>query len=158
MIIIEGADATGKTTLAKNLSQILQYDYVKSDPRLPYQERFAQECSNLNKNIVQDRTAVISDFVYESVIYDKKPAVVDLLFFSEQISKTGSILIYCRPTRPNFEKYHKPENYEDDKYLDILAQKYKLLYEFYDYTMTFFQPLIFDFKKPDAFHNILEKL
>jgi len=123
IIIFEGFDNTGKTTIAKELSSVLGIQYFKNPAererfKIPdlidkeaiveaqYLINFIKQVSLEGDGIVLDRH-IPSHFVYSEVFrrnYDFE-AVIKI---DEELAKLGAILIYCYKTKT------KTESYQDD--------------------------------------------
>ena len=100
IIVIEGADGSGKTTLAEQLSKQTKYPIIhKSNPKSEM-EKLAQMGEYLqlvrsSKNFIFDR-CWYSEMAYGPVFRDKSyisyPQMYEL---EKQLAKAGAIIIYC---------------------------------------------------------------
>ena len=144
LIIFEGADNSGKTTIAIELGHVLNYKYFKhtdqqKDITSKYRHKqiieakfFLDLMSQTKFNIIVDRH-ILSEYVY-SKVYDRH-LHLDLIFkIDQQLASLNTILIYCEK---RFD-----ENYSDNiipqihlpkiiaayrEYLKITKMKYLFL-------------------------------
>ena len=135
MIFLEGADNSGKTTLAKKMSKLLDIPFILGSPHPP---RDSSVLDEWYKNLVHygglavyDRCPMISEMVYGHVLrgHDVQQAQEAL----ERLCITHSpIFIYCRPSdsvlfdikRLKFRPDETPEHIEEikDKHFDIVKR------------------------------------
>lgn len=114
MIICEGPDNAGKTTLLKRLSGEFYLPIIKSPGPMEEKEIF-KWCINQMYHpdsdfIFYDRFAAISDCIYGPLIRGGSPfiekeegkAIQNLL-------KYKAVIIYCRPPEENILNFQKPE-------------------------------------------------
>jgi len=109
LLVVEGLDGTGKTTLAKRLSQETGMEYVKlvKDTK---DVNFAEKLKNDTfealetaesgeRQLIYDRFPLISEAVYGPVLRGKN-ALGDLYYpLWERFLSLKPIIIYCRPLR-----------------------------------------------------------
>lgn len=112
VIILEGENKTGKTTLAKEF-QSHGFDYIKcsqpkGDPYIEYM--------NILKKIKKD--TVIDRFAYGELVYgplyrgESKLSNEQLRNIEMKVMALGGVLIYCTDNPKNIEKRFKQENEE----------------------------------------------
>lgn len=144
MIIIEGPDRSGKTTLANYLSNVLKIPIIHSAGPAKSQKEFLQIVNqtqiNFNRKLIQDRTPIISEAIYGTFRPDHKPYII---WRSSQrlMASYKHLLIYCRPPRELFDFSGEPKLVRDnadeiiklyDRYFGQLERYYKHL-ELYRY-------------------------
>lgn len=101
IIIIEGADGSGKTTLANKLSAQTGYPLIHmSQPKDAVEEqRMFIEYKDLicqNKNIILDR-CWYSEMAYGPLMRGRSAISYPMMFALEGIlSRKGALLIYCK--------------------------------------------------------------
>ena len=100
IIIIEGADGSGKTTLAEQLSKQTKYPIIhKSNPKTEM-EKLSQMGEYLqmvrsSKNFIFDR-CWYSEMAYGPVFRDKSYISYPQMYELEaQLAKAGALIIYC---------------------------------------------------------------
>lgn len=95
VVIVEGLDGTGKTTLTKRFADKYKFDYVKGsytnsdDEKLERLKTLLSQIFDVKKNYIYDRCTIIDDFVYNFL--DKKEPR-----FKEYIDIIKSILNHCK--------------------------------------------------------------
>lgn len=139
IIIVEGVDGSGKTTLIKNLrEQTKTYFWVASSSRRPQtviQLRDAVhwlgQSSYLKLPVVCDRYPVISEEVYGPILRDgsllNQLGQRELGDVTEFLSFAVDRIIYCRPP---FEAIK--ENLDKNKQMDGVLDKLPKLLKRYD--------------------------
>jgi len=134
-IIIEGMDNTGKTTLAKTLSDELSLRVVKSPG--PYKENhtyamsWLQMACQMREVVIFDRLAPFSEEIYGTIIrhcnlfrkYYDWPAVIDMVTIGPPL------IIYCRPPDEVIFKFGEREQ------MDGVIQNRMILLRQYDFLM-----------------------
>lgn len=132
MIILEGFDNSGKTTLGRQLSNIYNYAYVHSpgpmDGGIRLENYALREIAN-PKPVIYDRFPVISDQVYAPIIRNlpstftvsKQGQIIKELFLAYP-----HIVIYCRP------KDKTILNFGDREQMEGVKTSSKELIEAYD--------------------------
>ena len=114
-IIIEGPDASGKTTLAKGLSQELPFT-LKSGEGI---ERYPGEIIERIKrylsmdDMIFDRHPIISQFIYNQFRENGTPIPQELIdkFYSQD-----NIIIYCY----GIAGPHEPKEYDSEEHLSMI--------------------------------------
>lgn len=106
MLIIEGTDNTGKSTLAKDIAAILNWKVVHSpgplDRSVKMMKWLVDEISSNPKPVVYDRISLISDKVYAPIVrgqetyYVRNPELEVLI--KGMIAKIPHLIIFCRPS------------------------------------------------------------
>lgn len=167
MIILEGPDGGGKSTLATWLSQRWGWPIVHTGGPLTSREDFISRVADLNLldppfSMIVDRTPFISDRVYS--IVNPNPPVTTEEDFQKMMIRVRPIIIYCRLADParmlslvsKAAKSHKPA-----EYLDRVQAKHSLIVQNYDRIMAPIHHLTFDWERDDRgtlVGKILEEL
>jgi len=100
MIVVEGMDNTGKSTLVESLTGKFGLKYYKSpgpDVGRAYQMRWVEErIGDSDNNIIFDRFPLISEEIYGTHLrgYSNFEKEVDLY---KNFKERGPLIIYCRP-------------------------------------------------------------
>lgn len=100
IIIIEGPDGSGKTTLAEKLSRQTGYPVVHRSQPKTEEEKKQMLASYLGaietgKNIIFDR-CWYSEMVYGPVMRDESViSYPEMYFIEEKLTKHGALIIYC---------------------------------------------------------------
>lgn len=106
MIVVEGVDNAGKSTLASFLAQHFKLYLIKSHwrPETPSEVDLQNMAictlgKNLRGKLVSDRLASISEFVYGSVVREEsllpQDEIMDNLMLFRDVQPT--LIIHCRP-------------------------------------------------------------
>jgi len=102
MIIIEGPDGSGKTTLAKMLHSIFKIPYMHSIKKLPRNKDIAEERYNwyrllLGIEIITDRCYVISEAIHGPLLRSESLIAEDQLnqFIKEMNHTARVIYLFC---------------------------------------------------------------
>lgn len=150
ILIIEGPDGSGKTTLAQQLSRQTGYPIVhRSQPKTEEEKKlmmgeYLQSIKN-GKNVIFDR-CWYSEMAYGPVMRDDSVITYPQMYELErQLAKAGALIIYCTGQEPalwmrctrrgeeyitcrdNFKAIYK--NYEDimnaPHYVPVVRYEYK---------------------------------
>lgn len=153
MIILEGPDNAGKTTLGEHLSQHLGLEFQHSGGPIRSREDFEERMAKLHSGpaVVMDRFPAISEHVYGQIF--KRPAVFD---FNEQMQlalSKGWAFIYCRPPLAHLidQSTHRPSAHtapgvSPEEYAKQIFQRQQSIIELYDRVMDGVPHFKFDFK------------
>lgn len=129
MIIVEGMDNTGKTTLAKTLARDLQLPYVHLDKPTDKQVVFQDiiECLNYSKPLeIRDRFTPISEMIYGPICRGESLLEGDHWRWINMLGRSQSLLIHCRP--PDEKVFH----WNDRDQMDGVIDNSQTLLEAYD--------------------------
>ena len=132
VIIVEGPDGSGKSTLVKQICKELNYEELEHIPRkYPGQYNlwnvFLSNCINSGKNYVIDR-CFISELVYRCCMNDKYPnitmsRIIDLLY------NYKVLYIFCENENSFSNAVQRGETYVTDKNShDTIVKAYDLLF------------------------------
>jgi hypothetical protein len=148
-IILEGMDNTGKSTLAKKLSQLLAMPVFTAGPP-PRHEEHAQLCVQeqhkmLSHGCILDRVTCISDPIYQEDRY--KSLYGDGRDF---ILSEGIPVVYCRPPTRTIVDFsaHEEKSYDTDEHLEKLAKNRHLYVDRYDKFFLNFPHILYDWTDP----------
>lgn len=135
MIIVEGMDNTGKTTLVRNLAEQFQLEMRHSASDLKGSQDLLdwvdQELEHNEYNTIYDRWPLISEEVYGPVLRGK--SVISLNRYDGWTEKPDPLFIYCRPSLNKILNFHYREQMEGVK------TNAKALVSRYDHVMVRFQ-------------------
>lgn len=145
MIIIEGMDNSGKSTLAKKLG----LKTIHPGPA-PESDSIELECMEYQLSIAQepvimDRITCISQQVYQNRLFDSKYTA----FLHRMLSTPKCIVVYCRPPKEvilNFESHCK-KSYDTEESINNLIKNGSALIDRYDELMKTIPNIKYDFTK-----------
>ena len=163
MIIVEGMDNSGKTTLAKHLAQKFGLEYLHSpseyrnDPKLMIDWALKQMTSQ--KWAVYDRFSPISDRVYGPVLRGGTPYNDTMAGKSavKLLKTVPHLIIYCRPGRERILNFGSREQMDG-----VIHQAVKLL-EAYDDLMKEMQLegyniVTYNYDNPEDYNYIISQV
>ena len=162
IVVVEGLERTGKTTLCKEFEErgfVYFKDYNRIDKhiclgmesRLDTTLTFLQNLSENGVNVVVDRLH-LSEYAYGKIFRKGHSSNVD--YIDNAISKLNSVLIYCKDN--DFEEYknrmllkYTPEHVKNlseefEYYFDKSEIKNKFEYEFSKYDVSKYVNYIFE--------------
>jgi adenylate kinase family enzyme len=138
MIILEGADGCGKSTLAEILSARFKLEIYHSGRPQTESELYdtIYEIKSQKENKIIDRVPWISDVVYNNALkrQHRIPESIMYTFIEE-----SDIVIWCNPSLAVLNikegKGHKPEHYMDQVKTnsDVLRSEYTRFFESYQF-------------------------
>lgn len=149
MIVIEGMDNTGKSTLCETLSKEFLLPVVRRSG--PYQD-FAEWEHAINLDIdqtlpvIRDRVPAISELVYGTILRGGSIAGDDHWDYLERFLNKNLILIYCRPGAKTILDWGNRDQMEGviennerlihayDRLIDIFEDSLQLKVHHYDFT------------------------
>jgi len=152
LIILEGADGTGKSSLGVRLSQdltvaVISHVKPKSLGQYKLLINLAHSLSLSHGIYVMDRHPFISDSIYSSVMDSPR--------FSQNsdIWDKSSFVIYCRPTTFDIDlryKAHKPHS----ELLNVIQNKNGVR-DSYDLVVEPLSDFIYNFRREDDYNKLL---
>lgn len=109
MIIIEGMDNTGKTTLAEHLAEKFKLPHIKSSKDRTHLLNDALTILVLNPEAVMDRFSIISEMVYGPILrggtaFDGH-GLSQWRFFMDKLARCKPLIFYCRPPNEKIFDY-----------------------------------------------------
>jgi len=142
MIILEGPDLGGKTTIGERLENLTEKKCYHTGGPPKNKEEFLQKVSKIPNNVICDRHPYISEIVYGSM--RKNEPYVDFKELSTFLKKENPLILYCKPDSSFLreqliylkEKPHKPQDHVNNikKYYELYLYKYEeLMYEILKY-------------------------
>jgi hypothetical protein len=158
MIVVEGADNSGKTTLARKM----QLPYFSAGPA-PTTLTELSECLKDQWNraqvpCVQDRLTCVSQQVYseapESVLL--QPILGDF------VDQPGVVIVYCRPPERVLMDFstHQVKSYDTEEHIEKLIRKQHEYIKKYDDLMATVPHVLYDWTEHSVAgcENIMEML
>lgn len=132
MIIIEGMDNSGKTTLCNHLKDRLDIPIYKGQIPKGRQGmiQFQMSAMYINQPMIYDRMRVVSEMVYGPIIRNENMFAKDGWFYINLLLKIRPLIIYCRPKDEYIYKFGSREQMEG-----VIDNSQKLL-ERYDQIMS----------------------
>lgn len=137
IIIVEGVDGVGKTTIAKELSEQLRLFYIKEsyiDNEYAKKTRVVDVLENilLDNNVIYDRTTLIDDIVY-NFLNNKES---DL---SKYIDVIDTLLSHCILVHLELDEDIRKERFDKrgDEYItndmiEKISENYNKLYDMFE--------------------------
>jgi hypothetical protein len=131
LIILEGPDGGGKTTLVKELIRLLpNYNYVNSGGPEKYPGEINERCARYAQyigNYIFDRHPCVSQVAYRLIHEQTMPDAR----WIEEFYNSGVFIIYCRP--PTIDVTHTATGeWDTPDYIAAINAKYPALLEWYD--------------------------
>lgn len=150
LIILEGSDKCGKTSLAEFLCRKFHADYVKfSAPIRPPYEEYSSFLKNLDphKNYVLDRF-LYGEMIYGPMYRGKSGITLDDVWYLEMVMMSlGAVVIYCETNPQEIRRkfVECKETFTKSEDVENLLKSYRMLW-----TETLFNPHKFNYlKDPD---------
>jgi len=149
MIVVEGPDNAGKSTLIGKLSRTLGWNvYHPGGPPANAEEFLKQAISSLkyaHEKVIQDRSMIISDPVYSTVYprnfsCDYHELIVTLCVY------VNPVIIYCRPPDEfmlDFSRHEIGENDDENQLITLHSNMPRIIQE-YDMVMLSIQHIKYD--------------
>ena len=178
MIIIEGPDNSGKTTLLNKLQVEHKLGYLVIPHRGPVQRYHELYCNmeyilnvvikRSSKRYILDRLPLISESIYGPLCRKRDIWVEnfeDKIRFTKALITLDPFIIYCRPPMENIldMKTHQVKEYDTEEHLAQVNRQKRNIVEAYDnYFYNWYNPyrfFIYDYTNPqhDAELNKLLK-
>jgi predicted HAD superfamily Cof-like phosphohydrolase len=129
IIVLEGPDNSGKSTLAKILSEAFNIPVKHSEGREKYPGEINERVKRYlddPKPIIYDRHPVVSQLIYSLIVKNTK--VDDDLI--DQFYREKPIFIYCKAL--NRMNGHINKDYDEPEYVKLIDEKYDALTAEYD--------------------------
>lgn len=148
MIIVEGMDNTGKSTLAK----LFGLDVVHPGPA-PRSYEHGIQCLDsqlqlCNKPIVMDRVTCISDPIYR----DRGLQKLYEQYRLQMLKTVHCVVVYCRPPDNVVlnNSTHKPKSYDTPKHLEDLKKNGARYLRLYDAAMRHIPHVKYDYTRDNS--------
>ena len=163
IVVVEGLERTGKTTLCKefekrgfvyfkDVNRINYHDVTSLEGRLDTTLTFLQNLSENGVNVVVDRLH-LSEYSYANVFRKLKGAARNIDYIDNAISKLNSVLILCKSDNDEEYKNRMLLKYTDKQieelsnrfeyYFDKSEIKNKFEYEFVEWGVSEYVDYIF---------------
>lgn len=128
IIVLEGPDNSGKSTLAKELSEILGFDIIHSGGPEKYPGEIAERMKRYQKEnwVIFDRHPAISQSVYCFYTGQNSPPI-ELI---DEFWSTRPFVIYCQGR--NLEGHEINPDIDNNWHLSIVEQNYEKICQSYD--------------------------
>ena len=173
MIIVEGPDNSGKTTLVKQLHDdldLISFDHPHGPPKNS-DELVSRTANMLMKirgpRVIADRTPLIGEVIYGSIMRDhnmwtEKESYYKMLkdIFLKAIKNNMVFLIYCRPPDEkvlNFDT-HEVKSYDTLEHLKGLEIHKRKILKAYDELLPSIASATYDYTKEGSYKQLTEKL
>ena len=143
IIILEGADNSGKSTLAKKLSEMFGLEVIHpGGPPKNIGEAIAR-CDeqhlvmqfSMQLDVIYDRVTCISDMIYrgKSQYHEAFDYFQHLLTVQKNV-----LLIYCRPSDERLKNFddHVTQDHEDESVVDFAKANVDRIIGEYDFVMS----------------------
>lgn len=144
MIVFEGPDNAGKSTLAKYIAEKYGLAYFTAGPapknRIDLELCCIGQYARLNFPIVQDRLTCISQQIYH------EPDSYLEVFLQSYIRSKKFVLVYCRPTERTLMDFstHKIKSYDTEQSLKKIIDNQHTYINRYDDLMSRVPHLLYD--------------
>ena len=147
MIIVEGPDNSGKSTLINQLIKDLELKEVKRTfhgPTTDIENLYSRTLEVINAaiktdqpNIIIDRFSLIGEDIYGPILRGKNLWDVipqDKIKFWQAVNKLNPFIIYCRPSLDVIldMKNHQVKIYDTPEHVKRVQEKQKLIVSAYD--------------------------
>lgn len=164
MIIVEGPDNSGKTTLSNRLAKDLDFEVIHSPGPLDRGVKMISwlfnEMVQQKEGVIYDRISLISDMVYANIIrsedsfYTKRGYIQG---FKELLAATPHLIIFCRPsdnTINNFGEREQMDGVIDNTNSLIAGYEARMTEYIWDNR---FNVLIYNFELGEKHYQLLLK-
>lgn len=137
MIIVEGYDCSGKSTLVKKLRHTTGFNAPHSGgpPRdLSHARRCLARCAmRMTQQVIQDRVSQVSAAVYQMLT---KPDIASLALSRMDDLRLARLLIYCRPATATILARlsdHRPKaEYDTPEHIAYVVSQAETMIRLYD--------------------------
>lgn len=149
MIVLEGADNSGKSTLAAKFSGIPVYTAGPAPKNDEEEDKcLIEQMNRVPKTCVQDRLTCISQQVYANRLFDTKLASYVL----DMIKMPTMIVVYCRPPDRVLMDFstHNVKSYDTEDHLRKILDNQHTFIDRYDSLMSTIPHMHYDWTDPDV--------
>lgn len=131
IIVLEGCDASGKSTLSRVLADRLHWPVIPSEgpPKWPGEMNERVERYSEMDNVIFDRHPCVSQPIYGGIISRARDTIDHK--WIQQFNAKLPFFVLCRPNNRGFDAHVANEG-EDPEHLKSVAEKYNRLCEAYD--------------------------
>lgn len=157
-IILEGADASGKSTLARLIEKstgrqlYLAGGKPKDDPQM-WEMIEAQRQHSAAGHII-DRVSSISQQVYREGLYMRDDLQSQIAELVTPKSGEPGIVVYCRPPDNVLMNptYHEWKDYDTEEWKQTILNNQADYVKRYDHLMSMTPCIVYDWTSPDSVH------
>lgn len=153
MIIVEGIDNTGKSTVIEVIGKTFKIPAARSNmagATVKDMKQWIAWAESCPRPLILDRHPAISDFVYGNVIRGKSESSIEFA----QESRAGHFLIYCCPTLESIQ-----ESFGDREQMKGTHENLEKLYTSYESLMEQLEPdFYYDWRNPQSQRALLNYL
>ena len=165
MIVVEGPDNSGKSTLISKLTQKLGLTLLDR-PHGPPKDasELRKRIKDLepqynNKKAIIDRHPIIGESIYGPVLrnHNMLTSIKDYEILRKTFWTSDIFIIYCRPPMDkimNMET-HQVKDYDTPEHLRALKKNVVSIIDAYDLKMWLCQAHKYDYTKPGSLKNLL---
>lgn len=167
MIIIEGPDSSGKSTLLNKLCQQFNYKpapklYAGPPTKLEHLTLTCELLTTLEGNYIFDRFPTISELVYGPIIRNKNLWDQDINSWCRYNDLViNHIIIYCRPPRDvllNMEG-HQLKDYDTKEHIQAIQKKQREIINAYDEVISCYGNVIpYDYTNKGSYDHLITTL
>ena len=143
MIVVEGPDGAGKSTLITELAKHISWPVMSSHGPELYPGEIVGRASyylSLSQRRILDRHPIISQRIYARV-FDKSP-ILDWQI--QAYNSRPYLTIYCRPSELRIERHNQIQLWDTDSYVDALEKNQEALLSLYDEVMKEVPHVVYD--------------
>lgn len=163
MIVVEGMDNTGKTTLVKKLAKEFDLKIVKSpgpvDQGLENSLKWMRKTlENNDLQVIYDRYPLISERIYGPIIRKNDVLAPYWIKLVRKFLDREPILIYCRPPIDDILNFGEREQMEG------VVERAKELVELYDEYMKWFSKkmgtrlVVYNYRDSNSYANVRNRV
>lgn len=158
MIILEGADNSGKSTLASKINYLPKFSAGPAPRDSDEEDRcLADQLERATLPCIQDRATCISQQVYANRLMDSKLASV----LSEMVRIPLVVVVYCRPPERVLMDLstHAVKSYDTEDHLNKILDNQHIFINRYDALMSTIPHMLYDWTDNDVHvEGMIEKL
>lgn len=175
IIIVEGPDGSGKSTLVKNLQNkfiLKSLKTIKHGPPVDAEDLYERcrdiltEAIHSNMNCIIDRFGLIGEQIYGPALRGKDmwveiPQKKQEIFTA--LNALNPFFIYCRPPANIIANLanHEVKEYDTPEHLKGLAENQALIIKSYDNFFANWKAynfFIWDYTKPENYYDLVKRL
>lgn len=159
-IIVEGVDGMGKSRLTEQLGDYLQRDVLTCGPAPKTFDEIKYWVAEHEKHVmagdkILDRVTAFSHYVYKTALgYTVHKEY--LHYRAKRLASYDAIVILCKTDEPT----HELKEYDDPKQVKVIMENIDKLHAGYIdlFNDIGVEPIIYDWKAPNAFPLLIKKL
>ena len=157
-IILEGADASGKSTLGRLIAKstgrplYLAGGRPKDDEQM--WEMIHAQREESKKGSIVDRVSSISQQVYRDGLYMRNDLCIEIQKLISPPIGEPALIVYCRPPdnvllNPTF---HEWKHYDTEEWKNTILDNQAQYVKRYDHLMSMTPCIVYDWTSPDSAH------